>query len=210
MNVTGISTPNCRIKIRVKGYDFQMAVYITFKFGNTEFSDKIDLSEAQSLETRAEQTREGRSAYRLVFGNDIDGTTRNILGTEIVNAIDILIDLCQSRGASYVYSVAISKGFVMSGVSSGVGGLRVGDTIYGIIGGLDQCTLITFKQNDQGEWVKAAEEDARQLGSLKTDNLGVVKIRKRATPTGLLQLLKRIRKRLVPVDRNTMIGVTVG
>lgn len=185
-----------------------MGVYISFKFANIEFSDKIDLSEAQSLATSAEQTREGQAAYRLVFGDDIDGTTRNISGKEILDAIEILIDLCQSPSTGYVYSVAIRKGYVMSGVSSGVGGLRVGDTIYGIIGGFDQCTLITFKQNDQGEWVKAAEEDARQLGSLKTDNLGVVKIRKRATPTGLLQLLKRIRKRLV--DQNTMIGVTVG
>lgn len=187
-----------------------MGIHITFKFGNIEFSDKIDLAEARLLETGAEQAPKGKAAYRLIFGDNVDGVTRHVPCNDILNAIDVLSEMCQGKIRGFVYSVVVPAGYVLSGVSSGVGGLRVGDATYGILCGFDQCTLVTFKRNSQGEWVKIAEEDAREMPSITTDNLGVVKIRRRAVPSRLLNLLKRIRKRLTPLDGNTLIGITVG
>jgi hypothetical protein len=70
--------------------------------------------------------------------------------------------------------------------------------------------MTTYKQNDQGEWVQVSEVDARELGSIKTDNMGTVKIRKRAVPGNVLRFLKGTRKRLAAFGEDEMVDITVG
>jgi len=45
---------------------------------------------------------------------------------------------------------------------------------------------------------------------MNTDNLGTVKIRKRAVPGKVLRFLRGTRKRLVAVGEDAMVDITVG
>ena len=187
-----------------------MGIYITFKVGPDQWQEKLDLNEDHALAIEAEKAPEVKAAYEAIFGDNVDGITRHVPCGVIRHAIDTLEGVAKAGLSSFTYSVVIPPGFVNSGVCSGAGGLRVGDTVISILCSVDHCQMTTYKQNDQGEWIQISEVDARDLGSIKTDNKGTVKIRKRAVPGNVLRFLRGTRKRLAAVGEDAMVDITVG
>jgi len=130
-----------------------MGIYITFKVGPDQWQEKLDLNEDHALAIEAEKAPEVKAAYEAIFGDNVDGITRHVPYGVIRKAIGTLERVAKAGLSSFTYSVVVPPGSPMSGVASGVGGLRVGNTSIAILGGVDECKMITCKQNDLGEWV---------------------------------------------------------
>ena len=89
-------------------------------------------------------------------------------------------------------------------------GARMGDDLYHLIGGVDQCTLETYRQDERGEWTRVSSEDARHLKVIKADNMGDIEIRKRTKPGNTLKWLRQLREDLAGMSPETGVTITIG
>jgi len=187
-----------------------MGIYMTVACGDWKTSAKLDLDETVGLEQACEHDEALRLAYRTVFGDDVDGVTRQVGCKDLLDALESVLQAAKAGLKSFVYSVYVPPGSVMSGTCSGVGGLRRGELYFGILGGLDHCTLTTHRRNEQGNPELVSQVDAREMKSIETDNFGTVKIRRRAVATRTVRFLRQIRKDLESIAPSAEVAITIG
>jgi hypothetical protein len=89
-------------------------------------------------------------------------------------------------------------------------GGRIGEELYHVIGGVDECVIWRCQRDENGQWQRIAIEDARHLRVIKTDNMGDIEIRKRTKPSYTLKLLRELRVMLTKDAVESDVIITIG
>jgi hypothetical protein len=138
-------------------------------------------------------------ALELVAGVQDFGEPRTERRLDLLRAVESLLEKLERESDSlpYVYCHRIIEGPYADDGGPGItGGIRIGgdDFWYELEGGLGHSILVKRFLGSDGKVHIAEQRDIRELKSLKTDNMGEIKIYRKKKPTQLKQILTQLKE----------------
>jgi len=154
-----------------------------------------------------------QEAVNVLFGGDVGSGEMRLLSKEdVVTALDVLLRVGKQELAVTIYTVFGSPmpGAIPPFSNRGLSGMSINGDFCSLMGGINECTLIRYRQEQDGKWKEVAREDVRALAQIQTDNMGVIEIRKRTKPAKLMRLLRKIQEVLQEASLEQEVSITVG
>jgi hypothetical protein len=189
-----------------------MGLFITVRGGKIVQSEKLDLAELEALKTETLRNDALRAALAVVFEMPEPEQTKDVRCGVFLAAVETVLREARAglKGTRvyYVYETPM-PGIIPKGSASGAGVMIDGRRCL-IMGGVNECTLTTYGQDETGEWTPVSVEDVRHMKVIMTDSQGELEIRSRSKPGVTLKFLRRLKKSFSALPVKSELTVTIG
>lgn len=119
-----------------------MALSITIEIGSTQATESLDLTELEALRVTADPDYALSRAMDLLFAASASSKPSTVYSGDLINALDVVLEASAKLNATiyYIFSTPM-PGQWPKGSSSEITGVRIGDEILHIMGGVNECTI---------------------------------------------------------------------
>jgi hypothetical protein len=188
-----------------------MSLHITIQVGTLKLAEKLDLVELEALQVESRRTESLASAFDTVFSDAEATDSRTVPCGTLLAAIATLREQARSGTVSWVYYLYSTPmpGLIPKGSSSGVG-VEIGGRRGLVMGGVNECTVTFFEQDQTGAWKQASQEDVSHLKVIRNDDGTEIEIRKRRKVSFTSRLLRRLEEALRQCPPDAEALVTLG
>jgi hypothetical protein len=184
-----------------------MSLHINIQVGTLKFAEKLDLVELEALQVESRRSESLASAFDTVFDASESADSRTVPCGTLLAAIATLREQARSGTESWVYYLysTPTPGLIPKGSSSGVG-IEIGGRRGLVTGGVNECTVTFFEQDQTGAW-KQASQDVSHLKVIRNDDGTEIEIRKRRKVNFTSRLLRRLEEALrgCPTDAEALV-----
>ena len=189
-----------------------MGLVLTVEGVGVQRSAKLDLAEIEAIREDARGNDELQHAFAIVFTVPEPAASKRVRCADFLDAVETILREAKTglKNAKvyYVYGTPMA-GVIPKGRASGAG-VKIAGLNCCIMGGVNECTLIRYRQIDGGKFEPLSVEDIRQLKVVKTDDQGDLEIRTRSKPGITISLLRALKKAFGSLPAQSELTVTIG